>query len=242
MKVDPLHVRSCGQEAIQEALVRYYQIKGIKFKKEPITREEISQEIRGGGSPLRCLISFFSEEGRSITWPSEVIEFFENHIELQKPGHYSGGRVDSQIKNSTDIRIEPAELDRPGYSVFKQYFDALHKCYHDYCSQWEFFNSFISKVHIGSFNLQKYEPGGHYAELHSERTSLADAHRILVWMTYLNDIKDSGETEFPHYNLKVTPRTGTTLIWPAEWTHAHRGNPTLMETKFIITGWFHLAA
>jgi len=77
-KVDPLHVQSCGPEAIQETLVRYYQIKGIKFKKEPITREEISQEIRGEGSPLRCLISFFSEAGRGITWPSEVVGFFEN--------------------------------------------------------------------------------------------------------------------------------------------------------------------
>ena len=170
-----------------------------------------------------------------------LIDFFESHSELQKPGTLSGGKVDTNVKKSTDIRIQPADLPKPGYEIFNEYFDELHKCYQDYCTQWNFLNTFISKIHIGPFNLQKYSPGGHFSTVHSERTSLTKLHRILVWMTYLNDIRDLGETEFPHFNLKVAPRTGTTLIWPAEWTHAHRGNPTRMETKFIITGWFHLS-
>ena len=129
-------------------------------------------------------------------------------------------------------------MEKPEYSVFKQFVDTLHKCYQDYYSQWEFFNSFISKVHIGSFSLQNYEPRGHYAALHFELTSLADAHRIMVWMAYLNEIQDSGETEFPLFNLKVTPRTGTTFIWPAEWTHDHCMYPTLLETKFTSRNGF----
>ena len=64
-------------------------------------------------------------------------------------------------------------------------------------------------------------------------------HRLLVWMTYLNDVTDGGETEFPYYGLKIKPEKGKTLIWPAEWTHAHRGCPVGSEAKYIVTGWMH---
>ncbi len=43
-------------------------------------------------------------------------------------------------------------------------------------------------------------------------------------MTYLNDIEDGGSTYFSHYDLGIKPLKGLPLIWPAEWTHAHKGN------------------
>ena len=62
--------------------------------------------------------------------------------------------------------------------------------------------------------------------------------RLLVFMTYLNDVEDGGETEFLYQNLKVKPEKGKTLIWPSEWTHTHRGLTSKSESKFIVTGWF----
>ena len=56
-------------------------------------------------------------------------------------------------------------------------------------------------------------------------------------MTYLNDVENDGETEFLHYGLKIKPESGKTIIWPAEWTHAHAGEILKVETKYIITGW-----
>ena len=35
----------------------------------------------------------------------------------------------------------------------------------------------------------------------------------------------------------IEPRKGLTLIWPAEWTHSHRGNILTSGVKYIITGW-----
>ncbi len=60
-------------------------------------------------------------------------------------------------------------------------------------------------------------------------------------MTYLNDvdIEGGGSTFFTHYDLEVQPRKGLTLIWPSEWTHAHRGNILNQDSKYIITGWMH---
>ena len=39
--------------------------------------------------------------------------------------------------------------------------------------------------------------------------------------------------------IKIKPETGKTLIWPAEWTHAHRGSVLNGGEKYIITGWLH---
>ena len=55
-------------------------------------------------------------------------------------------------------------------------------------------------------------------------------------MTYLNDQDDGGETEFLYYDISVKPKKGLTLIWPAEWSHTHRGN-VVNTDKYIVTGW-----
>jgi hypothetical protein len=34
------------------------------------------------------------------------------------------------------------------------------------------------------------------------------------------------------------PRKGLTLIWPAIWTHPHRGVVSPTQTKYIATGWW----
>ena len=60
-------------------------------------------------------------------------------------------------------------------------------------------------------------------------------------MTYLNDVEEGGSTYFSHYDLEIQPRKGLTLIWPAEWTHAHRGNILKEGSKYIITGWISFA-
>ena len=51
-------------------------------------------------------------------------------------------------------------------------------------------------------------------------------------------IFDEGGTEFFYQRIRTQPRKGLTLIWPADWTHLHRGVVSPSEEKYIITGWF----
>ena len=60
-------------------------------------------------------------------------------------------------------------------------------------------------------------------------------------MTYLEAPKKGGETEFLHQSLRIEPIVGRTLIWPAGFTHVHRGNPPLDGEKMYIDGWFTAA-
>ena len=57
-------------------------------------------------------------------------------------------------------------------------------------------------------------------------------------MFYLNNVYDEGYTEFPNQEKKFQPREGDCLIWPAYFTHTHKGIVSKTETKYIVTGWF----
>ena len=153
---------------------------------------------------------------------NEIVNFFEENKSLHKHGESSTG-YNQSIKHSTDITITPNDLKNIKFTCLNRYIEELYKCFIDYRNQWPFIKGLTKKVHVGAFNIQKYSPGGHYAKIHTERGSLQNSHRVFAWMTYLNDVQDGGETNFTHYNLKIKPEIGKTLIWPAEWTHAHSG-------------------
>ena len=55
--------------------------------------------------------------------------------------------------------------------------------------------------------------------------------------TFIKDIYRINKLYFDSYKIKVKPEQGKTLIWPAEWTHAHYGSILKSGEKFIITGW-----
>ena len=56
-------------------------------------------------------------------------------------------------------------------------------------------------------------------------------------MTYLNDVPKGG-TEFFYQKITSPAKKGLTLIWPAEFTHLHKGQIAKQE-KYIITGWYN---
>ena len=89
--------------------------------------------------------------------------------------------------------------------------------------------------------VQKTPAGGGYHVWHDENTSATDSNRKIVWMFYLNDDFDGGETEFLYYKKRVKPERGTLILWPAGLTHCHKGNLVLKGTKYIVTGWYNIA-
>lgn len=167
-----------------------------------------------------------------------MIEFFEKHAVRHQAGR-TGLGVDHSIKHSTDLPIYPNELHAEDHWPIKSYIQHLELCLQDYALQWPHLKDVTPKVDMTPFNIQRYGPGQHFSRIHSERMAFGYAHRVLAWMTYLNDVEAGGETVFPHFDLSVRPTCGKTLIWPAEWTHAHAGRPVLAGTKYIITGWMH---
>ena len=195
------------------------------------------QKISSNESP-NFIGSWYLEDKKIF---KDIIDFFESNQKLQHKGTTATG-VNTNRKKTTDITINPNHLSDPNYKVFNDYFKNLQKCFLDYKEQWPFLKTFLEKVNVGSFNVQKYLPGDHFSSLHSERTHLSTLHRIFAFMTYLNDVDEGGTTDFDYYGIKIKPETGKTLIWPAEWTHAHTGSILKGGSKYIITGWLNFSS
>jgi len=171
-----------------------------------------------------------------------LIDYFENNTRQQRRGITSQG-YNTNSKKSIDINIQPKDLLLPQNEILRNYIDILFECHKDYLNQWPFISTFAERIEIGRFNMQRYLPGDHFQKVHTERFSVDTLHRLFAFMTYLNnvDIDDGGSTYFKHYDLDIQPKKGLTLIWPAEWTHAHRGNILKSGSKYIVTGWMDLS-
>lgn len=90
---------------------------------------------------------------------------------------------------------------------------------------------------VYSYKIQKTSIGGGYHIWHSEDSARSVCGRVLVWMLYLNDVDEGGETEFLYYPMRVKAKKGRLIIWPAGFTHTHRGNPPISNEKYVVTGW-----
>jgi hypothetical protein len=93
-----------------------------------------------------------------------------------------------------------------------------------------------------NIKVQKYDhtKGGGYYQFHSEQNgdNATYLRRLLNYLVYLNDVPDGeGETEFLNQGLRNQPKKGNLVIFPAFFTHIHRGNPVYTTDKYIATGW-----
>jgi hypothetical protein len=98
---------------------------------------------------------------------------------------------------------------------------------------------------LGPIQAQKYEAGkGNYNYWHCEVYPQAPhnepLHRTLLFMFYLNDVLDGGQTEFFYQEKSIQPKQGRMVIAPAYFTHTHRGAVPVSNDKYILTSWILL--
>jgi hypothetical protein len=121
------------------------------------------------------------------------------------------------------------------------FFDGLQECYERYEKEFVYVGN-SGKVRCHHMKIQKTPPKGGYHIWHAEQGSANTSARCLVYSLYLNTLQQEncGETEFLYQEKRVRPVENTMLLWPAAFTHPHRGNPVYGEqAKYIVTGWFH---
>jgi len=163
----------------------------------------------------------------------DLITLFEEIPEFHKDGAVGLGEVKPEIKKSKEVSFKP-------YSPhIEEYLKELSKCVNKYKSKYDSLNDLTRWAIVENVKIQKYKPKEGYFRIHCERDAIHPyCDRLLVFMTYLNTIKEKGGTEFPYQNYTAKPIEGNTLIWPADYTHPHKGVIAPKETKYIITGWY----
>ena len=95
---------------------------------------------------------------------------------------------------------------------------------------------------MAPINAQKYEKGvGNYGYWHSEIFPQPNGneplHRTLLFIIYLNDVEEGGETDFYYQGKSIKPKAGTMIIAPCGFTHTHRGNIPVSSDKYVLTSW-----
>lgn len=95
----------------------------------------------------------------------------------------------------------------------------------------------MSDMRYYEIKIQKTQPGEGYHVWHCEVDAREHTSRVLTWTVYLNDNFEAGETEFLYQHYRYKPKKGDLVIFPAYFTHVHRGNPPIGGDKYIITGW-----
>ena len=130
--------------------------------------------------------------------------------------------------------VDPEDTKEP----FGSYRDALQKVLDNYIIKYNDLN-FAQRFNITTgYNIQWYPIGGGFKANHTENNGIIDnSSRVLVFMTYLNDVPDGG-SYFKAQDLEVKAEKGLTLIWPAGITHYHKGIVSNTSEKMIITGWY----
>ncbi len=116
------------------------------------------------------------------------------------------------------------------------YFEYLQKCFYSYIRNYTI--QFEGTMYNDQFKIHKVKKSQGFHAWHYERGAPEGLDRLMVYMTYLDIPKEGGETEFLHQSLRIKPIVGRTLIWPAGYTHVHRGNPPIDGEKMYIDGWF----
>jgi hypothetical protein len=178
----------------------------------------------------------------NLTMISETVcdDLISLHLtSMKSSGTIATPGLDNQSNHNSKNSIE--SIHSPTSDRLIPYFKELQQSLDAYIKLYPFCNNYGPFSIIENVKIQEYNPGGGYLDFHTERGSCQhpNSSRHLVFMTYLNSIKVGGGTKFFHQNTETIATKGLTVIWPADWTHTHKGITAPEETKYIITGWYN---
>jgi len=177
-----------------------------------------------------------------------LINLFEDYDRKNETykGHTLGGKESAKV--STDYNLLQHQ-DANGFHI-NLVANAFNKANVEWFENFPHNNLYTHRRTIdGStyyplLQMQKYKMNeGHFNGWYLEKQDFNTTHRYLVFILYLNDVKEGGETEFLFKEegendfFKVKPEAGKLIIHPASWPYIHKGNKPISDDKYILTTW-----
>ena len=168
--------------------------------------------------------SFIEEYKLPITICNDLLSYYKKNKE------YKFNRID--LKDTTEVHF----FNDSNNKTIKIFFNELVKYVIKYKDKYKLEDSIKTNK---TNKIQHYKSKTGFLKLHYERDRQYPT-RELVYMAYLNTVNEGGGTEFPFQNKIFSAKKGKLIIWPAGFTHPHRGIVSPTEEKYIVTGWFEL--
>ena len=166
----------------------------------------------------------------------EIIEWVETQP-LQRGRTRSRGKIVVNLKSKSSWDVPYTKTSFPNKTFVDLIINnALADCTPLYRKSHPDLDKIDSWDVYNNYNIQKYNPNEGYYTLHCENGGGKGIQRVLVWMIYLNTVTDKGGTYFSSYDKTIRAKEGRVVIWPAYWTHHHKGVVSKTQTKYIATG------
>lgn len=184
----------------------------------------------------------------SDVYPDGYCQHLIKQFDVMETGGAGSNRIKSEnaaghIKKDYQIGLNLKGNNTEHFNdqrITDVFFNGLQQCYEEYIKEFSILNE--GSIRATAMKMQRTAPGGGYHVWHGEQGKGDFANRVLVYMLYLNTLEpeQAGETEFLYQQERYRPVENTMIIWPAAYTHAHRGNTVFgNDSKYIVTGWFY---
>jgi len=167
----------------------------------------------------------------SKEWCNKVIDLFEQSKK---------DTFDNDRKSFTELNIEGKEEFK---DIKETYIRVLRQNLQHFMKEVNIENHhFPPIIDMENIRIKKYTDNGkdvfknHVDVLRSQGPS---SKRFLVFIMYLSDVEEGGETSIPRYNIKCKPKAGRLLMFPPFWTHPHQGEKVIKGTKYQIMTYLH---
>jgi len=174
----------------------------------------------------------------------ELVDFFENNPQYRHKGEMAGG-LNTEVKDTTDLNLfnYPELMERYGDFVLSKFNEVVS----EYAESLPFQNKFdapsvlfYENSEYTTCQIQKYDKGvGHYNAFHFETDNASNCCRVFVFILYLNDVEEGGETEILYSRTKTKPKTGRVICHPATFPFVHNGHTPISDDKYILTTWLN---
>ena len=204
--------------------MRLSEIEDVKTKSNRQLKQLIAE--RKTESCVRYYDRVVSKE-----WCNKVIDLFEQSKK---------DTFDNDRKSFTELNIEGKEEFK---DIKETYIRVLRQNLQHFMKEVNIENHhFPPVIDMENIRIKKYTDNGkdvfknHVDVLRSQGPS---SKRFLVFIMYLSDVEEGGETSIPRYNIKCKPKAGRLLMFPPFWTHPHQGEKVIKGTKYQIMTYLH---
>ena len=167
----------------------------------------------------------------SNEWCNKVIEYYENNSDKASPRSF-------KWKGGDEVRDTSCSLNNE--ELRKNFLDNFEEVFNFYRYKYPLVD-YAGLLQLNDMKIQKTLPTEGYHPYHIEHGNAPPSiWRVGVYTVYLNDVEEGGETEFLYQLKRIKPQKGTLCIFPASYTHVHRGNTPISGEKYIMTGWLSM--
>ena len=161
----------------------------------------------------------------------KYIDYLRKEGLIRQENHKNHERDHETLNFSNDDCFDLTSSDK----LVRSFLPMIKGCVDNYLDDYSVLGK--SNFLLYDVKAKRIPIGGGFHSWHYENASFNTSTRRFVVQAYLNTVEEGGETEFLYQNKRTKAVQGTVLIWPAGFTHVHRGNPPIGQDKYILTSW-----